>query len=353
MTTQRRHLTLVLAGLLAACGGGTSAGSGNSGSGSGVSGIDVPKEISALPTTSSEGGATNALVIRRTSALAADAGTDYSEAQTFKFVDEQALAQFSIFNTIFKALGQTHYADAENVNAGPYGAMVDWEDKGGSSTGKQLIPWVVDSKMTTDASGKTVNQVKVWMEMDMGDGQMHLVKVALDIYEAPTQRADGSYADYGVWNINAKFDENATGYFAASCTRDASGHSVILLHERDPNKGGGPGSGPPAQFQETKGILNRSDASGYGVIDFPDENSCHSPDCQPEQTTVAYAYNASHVGLQSDSDPVVYKDRTSAVDVVNRYGLYDATTGEDVTKSHSFGFPIKYVDDAGVQHWGY
>jgi len=269
-------------------------------------------------------------------------------------VDEQALSQFSTFNTIFKALGETHYADPENVNQGPYGAMVTWsEDHGGTSNGKQLIPWVVDSKMTKDASGKDVNQVKVWMQQQMGDEQMHLIKVELDIYEAPTQRADGSYSDYGVWTINAKFDENAIGYFAASCERDANGLSVIMLHDRDPKGGGGgPGSGIP-QFQETKGILKRSEVTGYGVISFPDYSACHSPDCQPDSTTVTYAYNANHVALKKGSDDVVYKDRVSAVDVVHRYGLYDATTGDDVTKSHSFGFPIKYVDDAGLQHWGY
>ena len=356
MTTSRRPWKVLLAALLvAACSKGTAPGGAAGGGQSGVTGIAVPKEISALPTKSAAG---NALTYSSTSAalraaskkkLATDSGTDYSEAQTFKFVDEQALSQFGIFNTIFKALGQTHYADPENVDAGPYGAMVDWEDKGGSSTGKQLIPWVVDSKMTTDASGKAVNQVKVWMQ-DTSDGKTRLIKVALDIYEAPTQRADGSYADYGVWNINAKFDEDATGYFAASCTRDASGHSVIMLHQKEP--GGGGGGGGQMVFRETRGILNRSDAAGYGVISYPPDQ-CPNGICPPGNITAEYAYNASHVALQSGSDPVVYKDRTSAVDVVNRYGLYDATTGDDVTKSHSFGFPIRYVDDQGMQHWGY
>jgi hypothetical protein len=38
---------------------------------------------------------------------------------------------------------------------------------------------------------------------------------------------------------------------------------------------------------------------------------------------------------------------------VNRYGLYDAATGEDVTRAHAFGFPITFVDPLGRQHWGY
>jgi hypothetical protein len=184
----------------------------------------------------------------------------------------------------------------------------------------------------------------------MGDGQIHVIQVQLDIYEAPTQRADGSYADYGVWKINAKFDENATGYFAASCERGADGLSVIMLHQVESKGGGGGGGGGT---HETKGILKRSDGAGYGVVWAPPECNNKGPDCQAgTNVTTAYAYNADHVALQQGSD-VVYKDRASAVDLVNRYGLFDATTGKDVTKSHSFGFPVNYVDPAGMQHWGY
>ncbi|MFL5247485.1 MAG: hypothetical protein ACJ79V_06635 [Myxococcales bacterium] len=359
MMTSRRTSTFLLAGLLAAaCSKGTAPGAsggssggtsgGTSGSnGSVVSGIAVPKEISALPAKS--GSTSGHVTALRRSALATDLGTDYSSAQTFKFVDEQALSRFSTFNTIFKALSETHYADPENVNKGPYGCMVTWsEDHGGSTPSKQLVPWVVDSKMTVDAAGKDVNEVKVWMQMSMGDGQRHVIQVELDIYEAPTQGADGSYADYGVWKLNAKFDEAATGYFAASSDHDVDGLSVIMLHEMDA-KGGGPGQ---PQGEETKGILKRSEAEGFGVVSFPDYSSCHSPDCQPAPSTVSYAYNANHVALQK-GDTVVFKDRASVVDLVNRYGLYDAASGDDVTKTHSFGFPINYTDPQGMQHWGY
>jgi hypothetical protein len=344
-------------------GGGTNGGGGSIDNGGGTSGggsaalkvgIALPTEISALPAKGSSTQAQSQTLRRafRSASATAElpADSDYAQARTMKFVDEQALSQFSIFNTIFKALAETHYADPENVDQGPYGCMVTWDDKGGSSTGKQLVPWVVDSKLTADASGAPVNQVKVWMQMNMGDGQMHVIKIDLDIYAAPTQRADGSYADYGVWNINAKFDESAFGYFAASSTRDADGHSVIKLHEVDPGDGGG-GGGQMAS-RETKGILIRADASGYGIVSYPNQD-CRDGVCTTGNVTASYAYNATHVALQSGTDPIVYKDRTAAVDIVNRYGLYDADTGEDVTKSHSFGFPIKYVDGAGLQHWGY
>ncbi len=341
MTTLRRHLAFMALGLLAVgCSKTSTAGGGNSGSG-----IAVPKEISALPTKSSSASSLRAsgsssLVSELSQALATDTDTDYANAQTIKFVDERALSQFDVFNTIFNALGQTHYADAENIGKGPYGSMVSWVEEKGDSQQKQLVPWVVDSSMITEG-GKDVNRVLVWMRMPMGDGKPHVIKVELKIYEAPVQNADGSYADYGVWRLNAKFDESGDNFFAAAAAHGADGLSVVMLHEKE-----GPGN-------ETRGIMQRSDARGAGKVWFPDFSECRQPDCHPQPVTVAYVYDAQHVALKKGDAAPIYKDRTSVVDLVNRYGLYDADTGADVVKSHSFGFPIRFKDEQGVEHFGY
>jgi hypothetical protein len=357
MTTSLRTAALILAAALAACSSGKSSPGNNQSpyvppTGPQVAGIAVPREISALPargaSTSVSAAATRLasapLAIAAASGMAA--GTDYANAETFKFVDEQALAQFDILNTIFKALGETHYADPENVNTSAYKCMVTWDEKGGSGTGKQLIPWVVESTVTTAAAGaQAVNHVKVWMNMRMGDGQDHVIKVGLDIFQAPTQNADGSYADYGVWRMDAKFDEAAVGYFSATAGHEA-GLSVIKIHQIDTGGGGAAGVAP-----ETRGILKRSATSGYGAVSFPDWSSCHDPVCAPSTVQVSYAYNANHAALKRGAT-VVYKDRAAVVDIGNRYGLYDAVTGADVTKSRSFGFPVTFSDASGT-HWGY
>ncbi len=94
--------------LLAGC---TSSGS----SSSAVSaGFAVPTEISAVPPSSS-GSLATALTIL--TAAATDAGTDYSNAVTTKYVEEETLKQFKIIETILKALAQTRYADAANPSS--------------------------------------------------------------------------------------------------------------------------------------------------------------------------------------------------------------------------------------------
>jgi hypothetical protein len=345
-------------GLLAVGCSKTSSSSGKDGN-SGSSGIAVPKEISALPTKSSSASSLHAqgnssLVSELSQALAADADTDYTNAQTVKFVDERALSQFDILNTIFNALGQTHYADAENIGKGPYGSMVSWvEERGDGQNSKKLVPWVVDSSMITE-DGKDVNRVLVWMLETEGDGQPRLIKVEVKIYEAPVQNADGSYADYGVWTINAALggppsapgapgpgpDDSSQAFFTATAAHGQDGLSVVMVHEKE---------GPD---REVRGIMQRSDGHGSGKVNFPDWSSCKGDQCQPQPVTVAYVYNANHVALKK-GDKVVYKDRTSVVDLVHRYGLYDAETGADVAKGHSFGFPVRFTDDQGRQRHGY
>jgi hypothetical protein len=193
--------------------------------------------------------------------------------------------------------------------------------------------------MTTDAAGLPLNDVHVWMKMNMGDGVLHVIRVDLQISQAPTQLTDGSYADYGVWTLDAKFDDGGSGYFVASASRDGN-VSVVTIHQVEPSG------------QETRGILRRSATSGYGIVSFPDWSGCHDPACVPTTATASYAYDANHVALEQGG-VVVYKDRNAVVDLVNRYGLYDAATGEDVTRAHAFGFPITFVDPQGRQHWGY
>jgi hypothetical protein len=346
MTTIRQILPLLAAGLLAASCGKTAssplgggAGGDPGGSATPVTGIALPSEVSALPTT--DGGAASARAApRRLAAAAPAADSDYATVPTRKYVNERSVSQFDILNTIFGAVGQTHYADAENVNQGPYKAMVSWTEE----QGKEIIPWVVDSTMIVDQAGKDVNLVKVWMEQVMGDGQVHLIKVSLRVSEPPTQNPDGSYADYGVWRLDAKFAEDpAAGFFVAEAARGGTGESVIKLHQRE-DEG------------ETRGILHRSADVGYGKVTFPDWETCNDGSCTtPPPATVAYAYTADAVSIEKtpQTGPVValVKDRTGHVDMVNRYKLFDAATGEDVAKQHTFGFPFRFQVD-GHDRWG-
>lgn len=304
-------------------------------------GLDMPTEISAVP--ASGGGSSKLAVALMALGAAADPGTDYSNAQTVRFVNEPTLEQFEIIETILDAMAQTHYADSDNINAGPYKAMVAFEDEQNGVETKMLEPWVVQSDLISEG-GQTVNRVRVWIEENM-DGMVRTIKAEVKIYEAASKNADGSYADYGVWTINAKFDDMGTNFFAAEASRGSNGETILALHERMQEG--------PTFTHQVKAYLNKSDTSGYGRVDYPDWNSCTNWPCDPGMTSAAYAYNATNLGVQKQGEAVpTFKNRTTITELTHRYGMFDSETGENVLKTKSFGFPVRFTDSTGT-HFAY
>ena len=324
-----------------------------------VANWEVPTEISAVPTSLNAVAPTRNLSLRASLAalarLATDEGTDYSEAQTKKFVEEHSLQQFDIIEDVLGALAQTHYADAGNINNGPYTAIVAWEDSENGIDIKQLEPWVVDSQQIEE-DGEDVLRVQAWIEETM-DGQTEITKAEFKIYTPATRRDDGSYSDYGEWAMNVKFgDAGEDDYFAASATIGDDGVSIIKLHEKF-SEGGGPG--PDIAFSmEFKAIMHRSAAEGYGQVSHPDFEALFGPEADPNITSlpvkeIKYAYNESYLAVKDGDSDVQYKDRNSITEMTHRYGVYDGDTGDDLMKSKSFGFPIRYTTDGMSQHGFY
>jgi len=270
------------------------------------------------------------------------ADSDYAKAQTFKFVSERSLSQFDILNTIFNALAQTHYDDPAVLNHGAYSAMVSWQEKSDQGQDqKKLLKWVVESTRT---SATEPNVVKAWFRQSMKGPELMTIQAKVVIVAAPTQNADGSYTDYGVWTMNVKLLEPMPFHFVASASRDAQGRAVIKMEQAEP-------SGPGSQ-QLTRGIVVKSANSGSGKVSYPDWESCQSPSCVPAPVQVSYVYDAENVTLKKDAAAATTKSRHSFVDIVNRYGLFDAATGNDVSKSKQFGFPIR-ATVGGVETFGY
>jgi len=316
---------------------------------------ELPREISAVPTSLNAVSSSSNLSLRASLAvlarLATDEGTDYTEAHTKKFVEEHSLKQFDIIETVLGALAQTHYADAENINNGPYKAIVAWEDEQNGVDIKQLEPWVVDSQQIEE-DGEPVLRVQAWIE-EVEEGETQLVKAEFKIYTPATRNDDGSYSDYGVWIMNVKFDETGEDdYFAASASVGDDGGSIIKLHEKFSEEGG---PGPAGYAMEMKAIMHRADAEGYGQVNHPDFEALFGPDADPNITSiptkeVQYAYNENYLAVQVDENPVQYKDRDSLTEMTHRYGVYNKDTGDDIMKTKSFGFPIRYTSDGLTQH---
>ncbi|HHM04969.1 MAG TPA: hypothetical protein ENJ19_04395, partial [Gammaproteobacteria bacterium] len=343
-------------------------------------GFALPTELSAVP-ADSDNSAQAALAaglgprLRALSrAVAVDelpADSDYAKAQPKKYIEERALEQFEVIEQVLNAVGQTHYADAGNVNEGPYTAMVTWVDDQDGRQVKTLQPWVVDSRMIV-IDGQDVNRVLAWIEEPSEEvpGTTELIKAEFKIYKAATVAADGAFIDYGDWDLNVSFGEDSSGtvtdYFAAT-SRVSDGVTTIKIHESFPD--GPPGAGGEAATYELKGILVRSATSGYGKVAFPDWESCFGPDagadCTPDTKEVAYAYNAAFLGVDDDpaTEGAVYKDRdpANAVEFTHRYGLFYANAdsdnsigaGDNVERHKAFGFPIRYTDDHGLTRYAY
>ncbi|MFQ5487760.1 MAG: hypothetical protein ACE5ET_04860, partial [Gammaproteobacteria bacterium] len=225
----------------------------------------MPTEISAVPTSS----ASSATAVRSTgfysllkglSLTQLPSDSDYNTTQTKKYVEERALEQFAIIETIINALAQTNYALAENINQGPYTAIVAWEDEQGGRQQKTLQPWVVDSKMITE-NGSQVNQVQAWIEEpdEMNPGQLRTIRAEFKIYRSAAANADGSYRDYGEWDLNVSFNADNSSYFVATSRIDNAGVNTIMINEF--------GAGGPAAVP-MKGILVRAGGSGYGKVSY-------------------------------------------------------------------------------------
>jgi hypothetical protein len=344
------RLLVVLAALVSSgvgCGGGGSAGAGGDGGAgtgpAGLLGIPLPSQVSALPTSGGNVVPSTlnapAFGLRRAALVPSTQlpGGDYAQATTRTYVDERALSQFNVLNTIFNAVDQTNYADPANVNMGPYAAIVSWVQDDNGTQNKVLQKWIVASRRLTPTSD---NVVLIWMpDMEVGKGTTALVRAHLVITTAPTE-VNGSYTDFGVWRFDADAPSIPSFSFTATAELDPlTGHSVVKISQQNPGNEG-----------VTTGILSKGATSGYGKVNFPDYSSCTTQDCVPVSATASYAYDADYVKMSKGGVTTV-KARNDVVDIANRYALFDAVTGTDAATGHTFGFPFSYTA-GGRSLWG-
>lgn len=353
---------------LSACGGG--GGGSSSGGGGGdnsvvnsLSSYVMPSELSAVPASESrDQQVTPRSVLRALFRTYTDENSDYSKAKTRKYVEERSLEQFDVLEDVLTALNQTHYYD--EIGNGAYRAMVIQVGDEGGQQQKSLAPWVVKADII-DADGDIVSpddavegqdydvQVLAWIEE--GD---QIVKGKFIISDPPTQNEDGSYADYGEWQITANFESDSGGDtgegFAATCERGTTGQSIIRLHEAH-------SEGPPEMGDlsaEVAAVMYRSEDEGYGKVRYPDWEAMYGEGGPIEGLTevptedALYAYNNAYLGVSVDGDDPVYKQRGEVVEMTHQYGVFKASNGRDLQRDKQFGFPIRY-DDNGTTRHGY
>ncbi len=330
-------VSVAIVGGFVACGGGGGSTSSTTSStppptSSRTTGFDVPTEVSAVATKGAAPAVKDGLARpgNQMPVAATDPGTDYSNAKTSRFVAEHSVNQFSIIQTILNAMAQTHYADRENINAGPYKAIVSWQENDKGNQSKSTQTWVVDSAMILEG-GKDVNRVRVWI-----DDQGQIIKAEFKITASATKRADGTYADYGAWGLNASLG-GPSDYFAARAAVGGGGEVLLGMNSAENHEG---------QSFNMRAFMNRTETAGFGKVSFPD----WTPQ-GPAMATVAYAYNPGQLRVK-DAQQDRYKDRNAPVEITHRYGMFDGGTGADVLKTHAFGFPVQFSAN-GQTAWGY
>lgn len=362
-------LLMVSLGGLTACGGSSSS-SGSSGGTvpEALTSYVMPDEISAVPTAGTQDAsrAYQVSVFRafaRSAAGDLPADSDYHTAGVRKYVEERTLEQFDILEEVLTALNQTHYYD--QIGQPAYRAMVVQVGGDGEQAQKTLQPWVVESDIidqngnvvelaNANANGDYDLRVRCWIEEEE-DGEVELIRAEFIITDPPTQNPDGSFADYGQWNLNVKFGEGDDDFFAATCETDADGGNVITLSETFAE------GGPAGDFSmEVAAIMHRSDTQGYGKVSYPDWDAVHGPDADETLTSMphkeaVYAYNNDLLAVQDeDAAEPTYKSRTEEpVEMTHRYGVYDGDTGQDVLKTKSFGFPFFYTAGSSTRRGYY
>ncbi len=279
--------------------------------------------------------------------------SDYSKALPQRYVEEHTLEQFDFLEQLLGAIKQTHFGDTENINAGPYRAMVAWEDEQDGRDVKMLQSWVVDSRMIVDDQDRDVNRVLFWIEESDGPDGAGLIKAELKIYESATIEPNGDASHYGEWVMNVTFDDGTDDFFTASSGTE-NGINVVRVQDRFME---GPSGSEVAISM--KGILYRSDTTGYGQVSYPDWEFCwvdSSQNCTPPIVRAKYAYNDSYLAIQQNDDSVGYRSRLSTTDMIHEYSLYykDASgaiaDGDNVKRHQSFGFPVTYDDSSGTQY---
>src|SRR3569832_1871859 len=195
----KRELVVLIAAAmgLTACGGGGSSSTAQNTNSDGevlsalTTGFALPTKNSAKPTNNNN-TTTKQTTHKQTKTHTKNntkqpTTTKKQKTNTRKYIEERSLEQFDIIEQVMDALQQTHYADQGNINAGPYKAMIAWEDQQNGVDIKRLEPWIVESRMIV-IDGKDVNRVMAWIEEpdESTPGATRLNKAEFKVYKAAT-----------------------------------------------------------------------------------------------------------------------------------------------------------------------
>jgi len=256
-------------------------------------------------------------------------GTPYDTDQANSYVQDQTSQVMKSLNNILCFMG----AMAPNlmVNAGNYIALVDKNtcDSGGGSGGKSnnkgqaFTSVVVNSTRATTVDPMLVN---AWLEFPE-DNQS--IKVHASATQAPS-----TTLPYGLFRMDfCGYQTGVSTTCQAQGFINATSSGLSFLDE------GTYGT----SFNNTALQLSATTpTTGSGVV--KESNNWTGATVN---TTFAFAYNGQYFIRDDGSSSTCFnRDATVADESVWRYGLYDSSTGAQVTRNS--GFPVEYTDGTGT-----
>jgi len=257
-----------------------------------------------------------------TSPYITDAINSHVQDQT-----SQVLGQVNMILCIVGAMGP-----GEMVNEGNYIALVDQNtcgDGGGSggqsnNTGPAYLPITVNSARASNADPMSV---KAWL--DVGN--------SITVFATASQ-APSAALPYGIFRMDYCGNQGS----ATDCLSDRgyiNATSSGLAYYSDGAEGG-------STYSTALKLDAISSTAGSGVI-----RETNTWSGSPVTTTFAFAYDANYF-IRDDGITSQCFDRSAANadESVWRYGLYNETTGERITRNS--GFPIEYAT-GGTTYNGY
>jgi hypothetical protein len=298
----------------------------------GIPGIALPRSVTVIPVRSVADAPPSLRASRAADAVPAD--SDYARTATVTYVTEAALDQLGIVNAILEGLAQSHHDDPSVVNAGPYSILVPWVDASWDRQPvKRLARWVIDSRMLR-VDGEDVNRVQIWPTRSL-TAYEELSRIQIDVHEAPVPGPDGTFVDHGVWEMNVQGIE--LGYLAASAGRRTDGSAILkLFHERAEG--------------HRSGVLVRSAEAGWGWLTSPEGGTCQGEGCVPSPIVfpeTTFAYDGHTLTWSKEGGAPVTRSRDETVDVVFRYGLFEADTGRSTARPGLDLIPIAMAAPEG------
>lgn len=274
-----------------------------------------------------------ALAIHSTLALADPAATSAYHTDTQNSHVEDATS---------KGVGQVNFITClmaamrpeALVNQGNYVALVDEskcdsEAQSGSNTGASYMTAIVNATRTSNSDPMIS---RIWIDEE-SEGGSATIFVRVSATAAPT-----TTNPYGFFRLD--FCGTAEGLSGCMMNGYLEGSETGMRYFEDENQGGG--GGPSTKAVQLNAV---GTTSGSGRM---------SSDSDEGSSTFDFAYNATLFRRSADgSDDQCFSRNASDPDTgmsVWRYGLYDVSSGERITRNS--GFPIEYTN-GGTTYRGY